>query len=94
MTDDGNNEKIHEFRKLILKIQLKIIFQRFLTGIPNLTHPSIYHTPNPVSLSVDFGKKINIYKLLNNLIFYFQQTYNRILCECHLQKPQERKHSN
>ncbi|CAF3707133.1 unnamed protein product [Adineta steineri] len=38
VTDDGHNEKVHEFR------------------IPNLTVPSIYHTPNPVSLSIYFDK--------------------------------------
>jgi len=58
VTDDGTNEKLNEFR------------------IPNLTLPSVYHTPNPVSLLVDSGKdKSYINKnLLNNLIFYFQQT--------------------
>ncbi len=55
MTDDILNEKIDEFRKLIS--QRFPYFLLIYIGIPNLTVPSIYHTPNPVSFSVDSGKR-------------------------------------
>ena len=62
--DGEHNEKTYEFRKFFenktntffFRLSLIIYFLIFPIGIPNLTSPSIYHTPNPVSLSVDCGK--------------------------------------
>jgi hypothetical protein len=51
--DDAHNEKSHEFRKFIRRDgHTKKASIEYLLGIPNLTLPSIYHTPNPVSLSI------------------------------------------